>query len=53
MGANYNKILSSLILFKEELKAIDEKKFHDLITVLQEYKICIDDENWNIPDKKN
>jgi len=52
MGADYNKIISSLILFKEDLDAIDDKKYHDLITVLKEYEICIDDEKWNIPDKK-
>jgi hypothetical protein len=52
MGANYYKIISSLILLKDELNAVDEKKFHNLITVLQGYEIFIDYEDVKIPDKK-
>lgn len=41
-----------MILLKDDLFALDEKKYHSLISLLQGFEICIDDEDWKIPDKK-
>jgi len=53
MPTEYKRIIENLIMIKDELKVIEDKKLHSLISVLQQYEISPDEELPDVPDKND